>query len=244
MPPGRPSTRTASYFDDDELDLGVGSGSATAFGGGAYQLGAPISKESKAELKRMSKELRALYKESFKEYKEKTTLHGHAHLAFVTSARRMAVKASKQFRSKIMKEMAISSWKNATPAQKAAIKARWQSEQKTSAGGMVKVEGLHTEAIAIKSLWSTHPAPAGVEHHPHHAVGVTETKYHEIPINHGGDMYKIGDVLHWCRRATSMLMTYATRSGKPFDAVMARNVERARVLRAKMYELRHPGEGE
>jgi hypothetical protein len=244
MPPGRPSTRTASYFDDDELDLGVGSGSATAFGGGAYQLGLPISKDSKAELRRMSKELRTLYKESFKEYKEHTTLHGHAHLAFVTSARKLAVKASKKLRTRIMKDMQVPTWKKATADQKTAVKHRWQSEQKSSSEGMVQVVGLHAEAVEIKHMWSSNPAPAGVQHHPHHVPAGTVTKYHELPINHGEDMYKIGEVLHWCRQATSMLMTIGTRSGGQVDKVMARNVERARDLRGKMYRLRHPGEGE
>lgn len=246
MPPGRPSTRTASYFDDDELDLGVGSGSATAFGGGAYQLGIipHNSKEIKAELRGMSKELRILYKESFKEYKDHAGLHGHTHLAFVTSARKLAVKASKKLRSRIMKDMKVPTWKKATAAQKMAIKLQWQAEQGSVSEGKVHVSGLHAEATTIKGLWSSHPAPNGVAHHPHHAVSGTAAKYHDIPMDHGGDMYKIGEVLHWCRQATSMLMTYATRSGAPENAVMARNVERARELRAEMYKLRHRGEGE
>jgi hypothetical protein len=240
MPPGRPSTRTASYFDDDELDLGVGSGSATAFGGGAYQLG-EMSKDSiKAELRRMSKELRTLYKESFKEYKEHTTLPGHAHLAFVTSARKLAVKASKKLRSRIMKDLKVGTWKKASPDQKTAVKHQWQSEQRSNSEGLVQVVGLHDQAVQIKHMWTSHPAPSNVPHHQHHVPTGTVTKYHELPINHGEDMYKIGEVLHWCRQATSMLMTIGTRSGGQVDKVMARNVERARDLRGKMYRLRHP----
>ena len=243
MPPGRPSTRTASYFDDDELDLGVGSGSATAFGGGAYQLGLPSFEhmsqaDVKAELRKMSKELRTLYKASLKEYKDHKTLHGHIHFPFVTNARKLAVKASKQLRLKVTKEMGGSTWKKASTAEKAAIKARWHNEQESSVDGMVHVEGLHTKAVEIRDEWKSHPAPDGVVHHEHHAADGTVTKYRELPLNHGRDMYKIRDVLHWCRQATSMLMTIATRSGGPVDKVMAHNVERARDLRGDMYRLR------
>jgi hypothetical protein len=252
MPPGRPNTHTSSYFDDDELAVaythtglygGVGAATTTPFGGGlGIQLGVGMDWDSVkhlskdvvvVQMKQSSKELRKLYKASFSEYKSHTDLYAHEHFDFVTTARKKAVKESKHIRVGVMKAMGIKSWKKASPEQKKEINAAWHQREKD--GGTVDIHGLEQKAAEIKRLWEAGPHPH-VEHHPA-PVGAQNRHHFTLHPNAAGH-FKILDVLHWCRQATSMLMSIATRHNNPGDNLLVKNVERARELRSYMYQLR------
>lgn len=230
MPAARARHRTTSYFDDND-DLGRTSAPVfLSLTGIPDHIKTMDEHGTKMKMKATSKTLKRLYRQSLSEYTTHAELEGHNLFKRVQEVRKTVNAAQKRKSEELVAERDNGkSWKDLSKEEKKDIRKEVHAIAKGPTG-RVHIHDFHNLAHEIFQRWEAAPA-TGVEHHaskkPH--------KHSEIPSN-AENMYKPDDIRSWCRQATSMLLSVATRHGH--DEKLKTNVEKARTLRSDLYHCR------